>query len=254
MKLADHFPHAGSFLFRWRSYLPLALLPLFLASFLGLRYPFESHAVDLGWEIGCFLIAAAGLAIRIFTIGCSPRGTSGRNTREQKADTLNTTGAYSVVRHPLYVGNCLIALGLSAFSRAWFLPIIVTLAGALYYERIAAREEQFLEAKFGDEFRRWASTVPAVLPAFRNYRPPALPFQWRVALAQEFYAVSLLTAALFVLDLVEDYVVNGRLMLDPLWTTLFLAGVIFFVVMRTLKKQGRLTRRPAGLKVPASSG
>ena len=174
VKLGDHFLHAGGLFFRWRSVVPLALVPLFLASFLGLRYPFDSHAVDLAWEIGCFLIAAAGLAVRIFTIGCSPRGTSGRNTRAQKADVLNTTGPYSVVRHPLYLGNYLIALGLSGFSRAWFLPIIVTLATALYYERIAAREEQFLEERFGDEFRRWASTVPAVLPALRPL-PAARP-------------------------------------------------------------------------------
>ena len=59
-----------------------------------------------------------------------------------------------MVRHPLYLANYVIALGLSCFSRAWYLPVIVSLAGLLYYERIAAREEQFLEARFGDAFRR----------------------------------------------------------------------------------------------------
>ena len=252
MKLRDQFLHTGDFFFRWRSVLPLALVPLFLASFLGLHYPFDSHALDLVWELGCALIAATGIALRIFTVGSSPRGTSGRNTRAQKADVLNTTGAYSVVRHPLYLGNYLIALGLSAFSRAWFLPVIVTLATALYYERIAAREEQFLEERFGDDFRRWAAVVPAVLPAFRLYRAPALPFQWRVAVAREFYAMSMLPVALWVLDIVEDYAVTGHLMLDPLWTALAAAGALFFAVMRTLKKRGRLTRRPEGIHTPAA--
>ena len=41
-------------------------------------------------------------------------------------------------------------------------------------------------------------------------------------------------------------------MLDPLWTSLFVAGALFFVVMRTLKKHGRLARRPEGLRTPAS--
>ena len=252
MKLADHFAHAGDFLFRWRGQVPLVLVPLFLASFLGARYPFASHAMNLAWELGSFLIAAAGLAIRIFTIGCSPRGTSGRNTRAQKADVLNTTGPYSVVRHPLYLGNYLIALGLSLSSRTWYLPLIVTLAAALYYERIAAREEQFLEERFGDEFRRWAGAVPAALPALRRYRPPALPFQWRVAMAREFYAMSMLPVAFWALDIVEHYAVTGQLVLDPLWTTLAAAGALFFAVMRTLKKRGRLTRRPDGIRTPAA--
>jgi protein-S-isoprenylcysteine O-methyltransferase Ste14 len=245
VKLGDHFVHTGDLFFRWRSVVPLALVPIFVASFIGLRYPLDSHAVDLVWELGCFLITAVGLALRLFTIGCSPRGTSGRNTSAQKADVLNTTGPYSVVRHPLYLGNYLIALGLSGYSRTWFLPIIVTLAGILYYERIAAREERFLEERFGDEFRRWASVVPAVLPALRHYHPPALPFQWRVAVAREFYAIAMIPVALWALDIAEDYAVVGHLILDPLWTPLAGASAIFFVVMRTLKKQGRLTRRPA---------
>ena len=252
MKLGDHFLTTGDFFFRWRSVLPLALIPLFLASVLDLRYPFHSHALDLVWELGCALIAAAGLALRIFTVGSSPRGTSGRNTRAQKAEVLNTTGPYSVVRHPLYLGNYLIALGLSGFSRTWFLPIIVTLATTLYYERIAAREEHFLEERFGDEFRRWANAVPAVLPAIRLYRAPALPFQWRVAIAREFYAMSMLPVALWALDIVQGYAVTGHLVLDPLWTPLAAAGALFFAVMRTLKKRGRLTRRPEALRTPAA--
>ncbi|MGB8874133.1 MAG: hypothetical protein WCC75_12145, partial [Desulfobaccales bacterium] len=45
--------------------------------------------------------------------GLPPRGTSGRNTQGQVAETLNTTGIYSLVRNPLYLGNFLIWLGLS---------------------------------------------------------------------------------------------------------------------------------------------
>ena len=33
------------------------------------------------------------------------KNTSGRNTHDQVADSLNTSGIYSIVRHPLYVGN-----------------------------------------------------------------------------------------------------------------------------------------------------
>ena len=170
MRLSEHWTSTGDALFRRRSWLPLLLLPLFLASFLGQRYLFGSHTAGLLWEIGCFLIAVAGIALRVFTTGTSPRGTSGRNTRAQKASELNTTGPYSIVRHPLYLANFLVALGLSLFPRTWFLPIIVSLATLLYYERIAAREEEFLDARFGAAFRRWAEAVPATIPSFKAWR------------------------------------------------------------------------------------
>src|SRR5205823_2651529 len=149
-----------------------------------------------------------------------PRGTSGRNTRAQKASSLNTTGAYSVVRHPLYIANGLIAFALSLFCRVWFVPVIVVLATLLYYERIAAREEEFLDETFGEAFRRWANAVPAAIPAFSKFRRAALPFCWRTAIVREHYAVTLLVTAVFVLDVAEDFVVTGTLELDPVWTTL----------------------------------
>jgi protein-S-isoprenylcysteine O-methyltransferase Ste14 len=248
MRLADHFTGSGAFFFRWRSFLPLLLVPAFVASFLGPRISLRSPALSLAWEISCFLIAGLGVGIRLAVTGTAPRGTSGRNTRQQKADVLNTTGPYSLVRHPLYVGNYLIALGLAAFPRTWFLPVIVTLAALLYYERIAAQEEHYLEGKFGNAFRQWATQVPAALPIFAHYRPAALPFRWRVALAREFYAVFLVTAAFFALDVLDTYVSTGRPYPHAVWAAMFLAGTLFFVVMRSLKKRGQLARRP---EVPA---
>jgi protein-S-isoprenylcysteine O-methyltransferase Ste14 len=240
VRLADHFSATGDVLFRWRSYLPLLIVPLFLVSFIGLDYPFGSHAAGLAWELGCFALAGLGLAIRLVTVGTAPRGTSGRNTRQQKATVLNTTGSYSVVRHPLYLGNSLIALGLSLFSRTWYLPLIVSLATLLYYERIAAREEAFLEERFGEPFREWAARVPALIPRFSGYVPPAQPLDWRRPLGREFYAVGELTTAFFVGDILEDLSATGGIEFDPVWTTVFVAGALFFLVMWTLKKAGRL--------------
>jgi protein-S-isoprenylcysteine O-methyltransferase Ste14 len=237
MRLADRFSATGDVMFRWRSWLPLLLLPLFLASFLG--YPGGSQGLDLGWELAYFSVSALGMAVRLFTTGTAPRGTSGRNTRQQKATVLNTTGPYSIVRHPLYLGNYLIGLGMSLFTRTWFLPIIVSLAALLYYERIAAREEQFLESRFGDAFREWAARVPAVLPRPSGWRPPALPFSWARALDREFYAVGEVTVAFFFLDILEDWAGHGGLTLDPVWTIVGAAGALFFAFMWVRKKRRR---------------
>jgi protein-S-isoprenylcysteine O-methyltransferase Ste14 len=243
VKIVEQLGSTGDVLFRWRSWWPLLLLPLFLASFSGLAYPLGSHRLDLLWELSCFAVSVLGLALRVATVGTAPRGTSGRNTRAQKAAVLNTTGPYSLVRHPLYLANYLIALGMSLFSRTWFLPIIVSLATLLYYERIATREEAFLEARFGEAFRQWAARVPAALLRPSGWRPPTLPFSWERALRREFYAVGEVPVAFFVLDVLEDWTVNRRIAVDPVWTTVAVAGVVFFVVMRLRKKRRRAPPR-----------
>jgi protein-S-isoprenylcysteine O-methyltransferase Ste14 len=239
MKLVEQMGETGDFLFRWRGWLPLLLLPLFLASYSSLVGPLGARELDRWWELTCFAVAVLGLALRVYTVGTAPRGTSGRNTRAQKATVLNTTGPYSVVRHPLYLANYLIGLGMSLYTRTWFLPIIVSLATILYYERIAAREEAFLESRFGDAFRQWAARVPAAIPRLSGWQPAALPFSWERALGREFYAIGEVSVAFFVLDVLEDWTVHRHLALDPVWTTVGALGAVFFVVMRARKKRRR---------------
>src|SRR5205085_10497700 len=125
--------------FRWRSYLPLVLLPLFVLSLRDDRPP-----APFSFELFCFAIALSGLCVRAIVIGAAPPGTSARGTTQPTADQLNTLGAYSIVRHPLYLANTLIWLGCALLSGTWYLPVIVALVSFIYHERIAAREEAFL--------------------------------------------------------------------------------------------------------------
>ena len=240
MRLQDHMAHSGDLLFRWRSYLPLLFVPLVVASFLGVAYPRHSHVLGLAWELGCLVLALLGLAVRVYTVGTAPSGTSGRNTKAQRADVLNTDGPYSLVRHPLYVGNALCFVGIAAFPRSWSLIVIVMLAATLYYERIAAREEQFLEEKFGDDFRRWAARTNAVWPRLSRFVPSSRPFRPKKALRQEIYGLSAIVTTFFAMDVLEDLIVHGRLEFDPMWTTLFVVVAGAFLVVRTLKKKTAL--------------
>src|SRR4051812_2174973 len=172
--IAEQLQTTGDTLFRWRSYAPLVLLPLFVASVLDDRPP-----TSFAWEVMCLVISLTGLFLRGWVIGTAPEGTSTRGTRRPTADTLSTFGAYSVVRHPLYVANTLVAVGCSLLSATWYLPLIVILLSFIYHERIAAREEQFLQDTFGERFKTWARDVPAMIPAFTKFRPSGTPFQIR---------------------------------------------------------------------------
>lgn len=76
---------------------------------------------------------------------------------------LVTTGLYARIRHPQYVGFLLITLGLNI---QWLTIITFLLWPALayLYFRLARTEDKEVEAKFGEEFRRYKQTVPGFIP------------------------------------------------------------------------------------------
>jgi protein-S-isoprenylcysteine O-methyltransferase Ste14 len=109
--LHENFVRIGHRLFRWRSYLPLFFVPILLSGLSEFGYPKDSHTYDLTWEMLFMSVSFFGLLVRCYTIAHVPKRTSGRNTKSQKADSLNITGMYSLMRNPLYFGNFFMFLG-----------------------------------------------------------------------------------------------------------------------------------------------
>jgi protein-S-isoprenylcysteine O-methyltransferase Ste14 len=238
--LTEKMTKQGSFLFRWRSYLPLLAFPLVLLAMRSFRYPFGSHFQDTLWDLCSLGISFLGLAFRGLTIGFVPPGTSGRNTKCQKASELNTTGAYSLVRHPLYLGNFVIVLGITLFVRNFWFSMVAVLGFVLYYERIIAAEESFLMEKFGGEFTNWARRTPLILPSFRNYRPPDRPFDWRMVMRREHSGLFAIVATFAFMEIVGDYVVRGSLVMDWLWVGIFAGGLVVYLILLFLKKKTKV--------------
>ena len=174
MALKEEIEAQGSWLFRWRSYLPLLISPVLLIALrsIGSLDKIIGHIATEFYDGACIVISLAGLLIRCITVGYIPDGTSGRNTKGQRAETLNTTGIYSMVRHPLYLGNFFISMGIALFIQVWWLIIITALAFWLYYERIMFVEEEFLRRKFGTLYMQWAEKTPAFIPNLRLWQHP----------------------------------------------------------------------------------
>jgi protein-S-isoprenylcysteine O-methyltransferase Ste14 len=242
MALAEDFERSGNWLFRWRGYLPLLALALLVIHLRHYHYLLGNAALDDAWELACFVIAALGLALRAHVVGHTPRNTSGRNAREQRADSLNTSGLYSLVRHPLYLGNFLIFLGTVGFVHdPW--PATVCLLGFwLYYERIMFAEEAFLRARFGDAYLEWAARTPAIVPSLRHWRAPALPFSLRNVLRREYNNVFSVIVAMFLLDTISDSVAEGRVDFGRAWLLALAIGFVAWIVLRTLKRRTQWLR------------
>ncbi|MGP8050378.1 MAG: methyltransferase family protein [Desulfobaccales bacterium] len=240
MALQEEFTSLGNRFFRWRSYLPLCMALLFLAALWSQPNAASGQHPGRPWQMGCLLISLAGLGLRFLTVGFAPRGTSGRNTRGQMAETLNTTGAYSLVRNPLYLGNFLIWLGLSLFLGVWWCTVIVILCFILFYERIIFAEEAFLREKFAAAFGAWAAGTPAIIPRFRNWRAPALPFSWKSALRREYSSWFATITSFTVLAILRDSLQNRRLILDRDWLIIFGCTLAIYLTVRTLKKKTQI--------------
>jgi len=98
-------------------------------------------------------IALAGQVFRIFAAG-----TIFKNQR------LASSGAYALVRHPLYFGNLLILLGFALACGNLWVCALVAAFWIIWYPAAIRYEDAKLEKLFGDEWRAWSQGTWAVIP------------------------------------------------------------------------------------------
>jgi len=251
MRLVDRLERDGGILFRWRSVLPLVLLPAWLVAIAdgAIRQESLGEGISDLWTVVTLVFSLAGLAVRCATIGSVPARTSGRNTRGQQAEVLNTTGMYSVVRHPLYLGNCLMILGVALATKTLWFPVVAGLAFWLYIERVILAEEAFLAERFGKRFLQWAAHTPAFLPRPRGWRAPALSFSLRTVLQREHHGFLAVAAAFTAFEAFVDLFVEGDALADWLdkdwpWPALLAAAVVLYATVQTLRKRTHLLQVP----------
>lgn len=242
MALREEFEKQGMWLFRWRSYLPLLAIPIF---FLALKQAKVleralGDSVSDFLEVCCIAVSFLGLLVRCLTVGYVPRGTSGRNTRSQVAETLNTTGMYSIVRNPLYLSNFIILFGITLFIQVWWFALLVWAGFWLYYERIIFTEEEFLRKKFGEQFIKWAEITPIIFPRLRNWKKPALPFSFKTVLRREFSTFFSIVSTYFFLEVANNFLTKKKPLVHISWIIFFLAGFAIYWFFFILKKKTKM--------------
>jgi protein-S-isoprenylcysteine O-methyltransferase Ste14 len=85
----------------------------------------------------------------------------GTNVRpSQPTLALATKGIFTWTRNPMYVGGSLALLGIGiSFALDWVILLLMVSLPLVHYG-IILREERHLERKFGDEYRRYKTSVP----------------------------------------------------------------------------------------------
>lgn len=241
MALVHELERSGNWLFRRRSWLPV----VFIAAGIAGLYLTNRQAIifNLTPELLFLGVSLLGEVVRIYTVGHAAKNTSGRNTTAgQIADDLNTTGIYSLVRHPLYIGNFLMWLGPVLFVRSLIFLILFLLVYWLYYERIIFAEEQFLRKKFGDVYDIYSDKVRAVLPRFSGFVKPSLPFSIKSVLKREYNSFVNIFLIFVLLDLFRNYFLSDRIYLTPAWIYTAAPAVIIWVVIRLVHKRTSLLK------------
>jgi protein-S-isoprenylcysteine O-methyltransferase Ste14 len=139
-------------------FLFLAALLLGFVSDRLLPLPFPVPGIDLvHWIIGGSLIliglALATAGIRNF----SRAGTPVPSIKPTRA--LVTTGMHGWTRNPIYLGMFLVYGGIGVAARSpWTLILTLPLAITIRYG-VVAREEAYLERRFGDAYRDYKARV-----------------------------------------------------------------------------------------------
>ncbi len=232
MALREELEKQGQWLFRWRSYLPI----LFIFIYLPILLSHPSRKISNNWDYFCIFISFIGFIIRIYTKGYTSRGSSGRTTKKQRAKKLNTKGLYSIVRNPLYLGNYFMWLGIILLPQILSLAIIFTALFWLFYERIIFREEVFLRQKFGDQYLHWAKKTPAFIPRLRQYEKPKQSFNLKLVLKREYNGLLALVSSLFIFKYVRQYIMFNKIEIDLFWSGLLGMSFLIWLTIKGLRK------------------
>jgi protein-S-isoprenylcysteine O-methyltransferase Ste14 len=100
------------------------------------------------------------LALALFAWAVATMTRAGSNVPTSlPTTTIVDSGPYGVTRNPIYLGMFLALTGLAiAFDNLWLLMMLAPFSLVIRYG-VVAREEAYLERKFGDVYRSYRSRV-----------------------------------------------------------------------------------------------
>jgi protein-S-isoprenylcysteine O-methyltransferase Ste14 len=92
-------------------------------------------------------VALVGQAIRVWAAG-----------HLEKSREVTVSGPYQFMRHPLYVGSSIMALGVAIGSRSWWVAVLVMAYMGATLTAAIRSEEAFLRQRFGNAYDDYAES------------------------------------------------------------------------------------------------
>ena len=135
----------------------IALLSILFGALLNWFWPAPIVSESLRWPLGALLIlGGSGILVsctRLFKkaqIKIAPSKTTSH---------IITTGIYSLSRNPIYLAFVIVGVGIAiAVNSLWILLMQIPVV-FLIRKFVIAKEEHYLESKFGDEYRIYKQNV-----------------------------------------------------------------------------------------------
>ncbi|HTV93441.1 MAG TPA: isoprenylcysteine carboxylmethyltransferase family protein [Verrucomicrobiae bacterium] len=124
--------------FAWPTPVHTRLLPA-IASWIGVLCC-AAGVMLMGWSLASF-----GTSFRV-------------GIDADRPDKLITSGAFAITRNPIYVAFGLVLAGEFLIQPTW-LMLVYLVAGVALFHRQVLREEAFMTAHYGPEFRAYAARV-----------------------------------------------------------------------------------------------
>ncbi|MDH4164649.1 MAG: isoprenylcysteine carboxylmethyltransferase family protein [Nitrospirota bacterium] len=132
-----------------------------LAAIVGIVmfYLARNKQLTAAWFVPGAVITIAGEWLRLWAAG---------HLRKNKQ--LTTTGPYSYVKNPLYIGTLLITLGYSAMAVNPWIMVAGFVWFFIYYAPYKKKQEnEKLIGSFGEAWKVFDAAVPDYLPRFTPY-------------------------------------------------------------------------------------
>ena len=224
----------GNFLFKYRSFTPI---PLIIVVFVFFK-PVNLGEKNLIVNLGGLLVSLLGETLRIIAVGYSFTGTSGRESY-LRADDLNTTGIYALVRNPLYIGNFFIFTGIVMVFSNILAFMVFALFLVLQYYFIILAEENFLGEEYGSSYNEYCRRVRRIIPTFKEYRKNQNPFNRKKVILKENDSLFNLLLMFLLVLLYKEWAFNGRIQRPILYISCAGILLVFYLTVKIIKKRKR---------------
>jgi len=243
----------GNFFFRYRD----ALFPMIFVCGSLLLQPqlmFGSLVADRILSVIGVGLALLGQAVRLVTIGFEYIHRGGKDGKVY-AGRLVRGGMYGITRNPMYVGNGLIAIGMTVYFGSPLGYMILIPFFLFVYQAIIAAEEAYLQNKFLAEYDDYAASVNRIVPALGSAREAfaGMTFNWRRSIKKDLGTIVGLTIGLNLIPVWRSYFLHDA---ATTRSTAIRAGLIvltitvFYLILLKLKRSNQLLQEPTSPQQP----